>query len=561
MNEIKKARIMKKSYLIIVAVAIAFNFSSCSKSDIDGDNSTPSSKQTLTFISGDETINQAKTRTSMGGAYTDSQFPFYWESGDNIYSSSDNWTTPISSTTPVTSHASKWLFTMGLDGTASTYPVRYTGTGSYTSVNQRDATYSFTTTSGAKTLVIKPVQTISTWNVSSDGTYNSKLSDMGDCGTATASKDATTGQYKFKLAHKAAYLILMPRWGSANSGNSSYKLKSVTVTTNDISYLISGRFSFDDSGIGSHVANTNGCCAIKVNVGGSTGVALPTAKDQTKSINIAIHPIGSTDLYCVYDVTDGTHDYYICKIINASAIPNGCAAGTVTPITADIQAGYNLANTNGYLDLITDKNPYTFYDWDVPNDEECYVSYEMKYDYNPEVGITTASNPTAPEGARTDWCIHTKFQVMPTFNQLTWYIQAGCYWDANKVWGPGTNQKGGMWLKKKQYIIGVVKGTNNQKVTSETFNSQQSGVTTKNVNSGTFLTLSATEKAKYFFIPAAGFYDDTDGKLKNVGTNGYTWSNTPNKTIGSAFALYISSTRAYISTSSRSSAKSMRIFE
>jgi hypothetical protein len=285
--------------------------------------------------------------------------------------------------------------------------------------------------------------------------------------------------YNFKLNHQAAYLILMPRWGTGGT-NITYKLKSVTVTTHNSNYLLSGRFSFSDTGIGSVVTNTKGSPTIKITTGGSEGLTLPTSKDQTKSINIAIKPVVRT-LYCIYEVSDGTNTYYIEKIVGSTTHGGTltsdklCIANTITPITADIKAGYDLASKDGYLDLITNKNPYSgFYEWDAPNGEEYFVSHEMGDDYN-AIPVPAGSTPTAAEGARTDWCTNSNFNALPTYNQMTWYLQGGCYWQADKKWGPADNQKGGMWFKKKAYLIssGVV-------ADETAFNTTQSGTITAN---------------------------------------------------------------------------------
>jgi hypothetical protein len=261
----------------------------------------------------------------------------------------------------------------------------------------------------------------------------------------------------------------------------------------------------------------------------------PTSKDQTKSINIAIKPVVRT-LYCIYEVSDGTNTYYIEKIVGSTTHGGTltsdklCIANTITPITADIKAGYDLASKDGYLDLITNKNPYSgFYEWDAPNGEEYFVSHEMGDDYN-AIPVPAGSTPTAAEGARTDWCTNSNFNALPTYNQMTWYLQGGCYWQADKKWGTADNQKGGMWFKKKAYLIssGVV--------ASETaFNTTQSGTITANPVTTAPADFNTSD---WFFLPAAGDY--VNGTLWFTGTNGYYWSSTPSNSVYSpAFSLTI----------------------
>jgi hypothetical protein len=520
---------MKKHYLIVIAAAgLSIGLASCSQSeDVSEDGQTLSTtKQTVTFVSGEETTNQANTRTSMGGAYTDSQFPFYWEGGDAIYVNAvqSDGTTSAGISSAIAgkvngstsfSKQSAAIFTGDVTALPSggSYKVRYTGTGTYTSNNQRDATYSFTTNSNANQLVIPPVQAMT----SMDGS-TSRIGANGDCGTATAAKNASTGHYDFKLDHKAAYLILMPRWGTGGTNN-TYKLKSVTVTTYDAHdthfkpYLISGRFSYDDNGIGSVISKTNGSPAIKITIGGNAGALLTTTKgEQASSINVAIKPIeAEIPLYCIYEVSDGTNTYYIEKIISARKF----SANSVTPAMADLKAGYDLANANGYLNLITNKNPYTgFYEWDAP--AEYFVSHEMGDDYNTTMGIDDTA-PEGDEGSR-NWATYSNFNAsnLPTYNQISWYLKGGCYWDADKVWGPGPNQKGGMWFKKKAYLIssGVVADEN---TFNNSYGTQNSTLETKKPDN---------LETSWFFLPAPGMYATT--YLDGVGSTGYYWSSTPN---------------------------------
>ena len=507
---------MKTNYLLSAAIAVvSLGMTGCSQSEDVADGT--SAKQTITFASEDET-----TRTSMGGAYTDNTFPFYWEVGDKIWINAKD---EIGG--DMTAPTRNAIFSGNVTA-AATYNIRYTGTGNYESKNQRDATYSFKTTSGANTLVIPPLQSITALGGSVAANFGtSRFGANGDCGTATATAKGD-GTYKFNLAHKAAYLIIMPRWGTGGT-NTTYKLKSVTVTTHNNSYLLSGRFRFNDNGIGSAVTGTLGSTTIKITTGGSDGIVLPTAKgDQTQSINIAIKPVADiTPLYCIYEVSDGTNTYYIEKIISSKSFP----VNTITPITADIKAGYDLASTDGYLDLITNKNPYSgFYQWDVPNGEEYFVSHEMYDDYNAKP--VTAYAPTAAEGARTDWCTNSNFNALPTYNQITWYIKGGSYWDAEKKWGPADNQKGGMWFKKKAYLIssGVV--------TETAFNTTQSRImTSKPVTTAP----KDFDTSNWFFLPAAGGYNN--GTLYETGKSGNYWSSTPYSDDSNAKGLFFTSSR------------------
>jgi hypothetical protein len=481
---------MKKVLIIYtIAAAVSLEFMSCSQDEIAGDG-TNANKQTVTFVSGDET----STRTSMGGAYTDTQFPFYWEGGDAIYveaMESDNQTCEGTSSAITgkvngsTSFAkqSKAIFTGSVTAlpTGGSYKVIYTGTGSYNTTNCRTG-ISVNTSSDAEIIVIPPIQTRT---IAQIGT-TTNFGEIGDCGTATATANGD-GTYKFKLDHKAAYLILMPRWTDNTTNN--YLLKSVTITLHYSSQYLSGRFGFEKSftygsystfvhGFVEPVANTWGSHAIKISINGTTGVTLPTTTDQSKSINIAIKPLTTAEpLYVIYEVYDTKtkNTYYIEKYIKEQTY----AENTITPITADLEAGYAAAKTNGYDDLITN-NPtktynypniyYNWVEWDAPEGEPYFVSKEKQDDYN---ATTINTNP------ETDFTnvAYKGCKNCPTNNELSWYLAAGVYWDANKVWGPAPNQKGGLWLRKKAWITQHnIKGTGTTAVTTATFSSKYSGI-------------------------------------------------------------------------------------
>jgi hypothetical protein len=569
-----KIKMKKKAFIsLTVAAALSIGLAGCSQSEdvADGGQTPSTNKQTVTFVSGEET-----TRTSMGGKYDASTFPFYWEGGDKIYVNavqSDGTTSSgISSAIEGTvdgstafSQQPHAIFT-GTDvptlPTGGSYKVRYTGTGTYTSSNQRVPAYSFSTTSDANTLVIPPVQTISDFSKTdvSDDNYVSNIGAIGDCGTATATDCGS--YYKFKLDHKAAYLILMPRW-EGNAGN--YMLKSVTVTTRKTKYLLSGRFMFDDNGIGSCVYSskdatkqTNGSCTIKIITGGSDGLKLPEAATTTdengktyrSSIIVAMKPVtDATPLYCIYEVYDNIkkETYYIEKVIGTTADGGtltsnlSFAANSVTPVTANIKGGYEAALNNptgSYLDVITNKNPYSgFYEWDVPDGEEYFVSHEMGDDYN---AITS--------GVASKGC-----SSCPTYNQITWYLAGGCYWDADKKWGPADNQKGGMWLKKRDKLIAdhtkASDGTTELTAVMFDNSTQKSGIATvtsttyspqKNQkNTNLWITERPTDlDTNWFFLPSASQYTSSTGLNTFSKVHGYYQSKTPQNSMFNWYLVF-----------------------
>lgn len=538
----------KKTFIsLTVAAALSIGLAGCSQSEdvADGGQTPATGKQTVTFVSGEDTTT---TRTSMGGAYTGTSFPFYWEGGDKIWVNAvqADGTTSVGISSAIDgkvngstafSQQPHAIFT-GTDVPAlpegGSYKVRYTGTGTYTTKNSRTKV-TLGTTSNANALVIPPVQTMDATGIGS--TFN--FGAIGDCGTATATT-SSGGIYNFKLNHQAAYLILMPRWPGETYNTKTYKLKSVMVTTHNSTYLLSGRFSFDDNGIGSPVSGTNGSSTIKIATGGNGGVTLPTGTDQTQSINIVMKPvIKAIPLYCIYEVSDGTDIYYIEKIITGKSF----AANTITPITANLEAGYKAASDEQYLDLITNNNVYYNYsEWDTPDGERFFASHEMGDDYN--TTVTAGNTPTKEEGSKTTLATNSNFQSLPTYNQITWYLKGGCRWDSGKRWGPGSNQKGGMWFKKKQTIIKEQQDAGNTSFDATTFDTTQ-GCTPS--YRPVPISGAPSDASGWFFLPATGVY--YNASLNTTG--GCYWSCTPSNDSGKAFYLFFYSKAAFLYNNSR----------
>ena len=103
--------------------------------------------------------------------------------------------------------------------------------------------------------------------------------------------------------------------------------------------------------------------------------------------------------------------------------------------------------------------------------------------------------------------------MRPTANEMKIYLGNGVYWDNG---APGANQQSytvdgttynaGLWIKKWENCD---KGLSATEVKSAPlFNTGRP---------------DASEIDKYFFLPAAGYYDST---FRKAGNNGYYWSCT-----------------------------------
>ncbi|MGP1481881.1 MAG: hypothetical protein ACTTJL_09345, partial [Hoylesella enoeca] len=190
-------------------------------------------------------------------------------------------------------------------------------------------------------------------------------------------------------------------------------------------------------------------------------------------------------------------------------------ANTITDITANLTPTIYPGNNEfyqwdakqnywyGHLD--SDGQP----DYILPNDPDRVYSQVLGYsDPTGAAPAVTASNTAAG---------------CPNINELCWYIQDGDpHWDDQTLWSiVGHLYKGGMWLKKKDYISGysttaAPDGINYTR--STTFN--YSTYSKSNILGKP----TASDLSKYFYLPAIGFYTST---LIQVGNRGKYWSSTP----------------------------------
>ncbi len=151
--------------------------------------------------------------------------------------------------------------------------------------------------------------------------------------------------------------------------------------------------------------------------------------------------------------------------------------------------------------------------------------------------VPTNANNTTVASSETDYSSRALYACKncPNAYEITWYLKAGCYWDD----GSGTNggnttaykmangstTKAGMWFKKKSALG------------SEFSSTVSSGVTNCTPTALTVaLATSQHLSTDYFFLPAAGYTDNTNGAFGGGGTEGDYWSSTP----------YSDSTIAYI---------------
>jgi hypothetical protein len=321
----------------------------------------------------------------------------------------------------------------------------------------------------------------------------------------------------------------MPRWPGKTYNTKTYRLKSIILTTLAYSFRISGKYGFNSSGFSSSGSGITSP-TMKIIVGGNEGIILPKETDQSKSINVVIHPRdgSGTRFNCIYEVSDGANSYYIEKVLSYTVAKENA----ITPVTADLEAGYKEASDKGYLDLITNNNIYyNCYEWDAPNGVQYFESFLNGDDFN----ATSFTNTLTPaEGTKIDYQ-NDNTKNLPTYNQITWYLKGGAYWDANKVWGPATDERGCMWFKKKQTIIAEQQKTD-PSFNETSFNTTQSGTTGVRASTTAPDDFNAKD---WFCLPANGFWygvPPADG-VYGIGNMGLCWSSTPCNDSGNAYAL------------------------
>ena len=322
-------------------------------------------------------IDTSKTRTSIdhtigGGADA------FWEAGDNIWAKvGTSYVSSTSSNITAKTARAKFYFTSGAL-TAATYPVTYTGKAS---------------TKGDEV-------TIATTQTQSAPNNTEHLGVSGDCGTATAHRDAN-GVYNFKLEHKAAYLCFQPR--STNPYVNRSKLIKIEVTSDK---PLAGTYGFSASGLSATPLSG----ASKTIVLNTNQFALDnTTADLDKNGSYMVLAPGLHHL-TVYYWLRNTTDYF-----------DGYPA-TPKPIEGFIPQ-----------EITINVEPGKIYD----------ITADLKIPEYEETSLRT--QPTASNTANN-----------PNVNECTWLASAGDpHWSDKILWVGNRSQQlyqGGMWFKKLSVI-------------------------------------------------------------------------------------------------------------
>ena len=481
-------------FISLFATCLLMGLTACSNDNVsDADSNNSAENKDLTGKTSFSITSEAKTRTS--GVYDGSGVDFYWTTDDNIWVNSGSATSPTltaSSSNNITSTTASAKFYFDGTYTAESYPVRYTGKAS---------------TSGNTV-------TIATSQNQDEANNATQLGTVGDCGVGTATRQ-TDGSYKFALSHEASYITFMPYY-SKEALDASAVVTQINVTVANGESL-AGKFNFSDNGLGTAISSSSSNNVTLTLNGTSSETGFPIPKEATASKNAAIMVVAPGTYstfkvtYTLYDSVTGTESTISYTYSNIK-----CTAGKNQKISTDLgMTTYTSRKSNYYM-------------WDAKS------NYWNGYESSQPLLNNAVNTNYATSSADSRWynTVFEKYvkkmatnscQNQPTFEALTWYVsEAGSpQVDKTTLWVFANHlYVGGIWLKKKSKIPG--------------FSSTMGYPTTYTWNLGLDIPFSvsisgkpeSTVRSDYFYLPALGKY--TDGKLTDLGVNGYYWASTPN---------------------------------
>ena len=506
---------------LAVVFGLTLAFASCANDDLSQNGKTSTDDKGLTaFCTG-----EPATRTTM-----EADGKFYWEAGDKIWVKDDSGNWKQSSNSPKGKTASFKFLMPGKYTAKSSYEVYYPGKNG----NQNQVT-------------------ISANQTQTEPNTTAHFGASGDCGIAKATRNATSHEFEFALDHKAAYLVFKPY---TNNGvlSKCYLTKVEVTSDNDITdtYTLDptaemGTGALTGAGAGNKIeltttgsgAYADGFPLTNTSASLTTNGAYMVIKPGTHTLRIR---------YWVRDKDTGI-DGTITKIIPSHTF----AKNEYVNMEADLQ----VKNYDGDH----------YYMWDAQ--EQYWKGHEW---YNggsqPTLNGYTSSDYAKNntdlryfhEGSGTSFNATQSCIIAPNVNEMYWYAEKGePRWDKDELWTTmGHLYKGGMWLKKKAYIIGY-----NKNISPDGYDWR------KNNNSKSFsisTTLpSAGEANNYFYLPAIGFYNQNlsmQAFLTAIGTFGDYWSSSACSIYGnSAYYLEFSWGSLYLREQERYRGYRVHAFE
>ena len=475
-----------KSLGIMLSLGLAL--ASCTKDDVAQNPAKPNeeeNKNLTTFVAGGEN----KTRTSMNYDSGD----FYWEAGDYIYVKDDDGVLRKSTNAPTSKVASFKYKVPGKFTASSSYKVYYLGKNS----------------NGSQV-------TISTAQTQTKPDNTEHFGTAGDYGTATASKVTGKNQFAFELEHQPAYLVFQPY--TSNTILHNCYLTGVEVTSdNDIAET--------------YTVNTS--TGVLTGSAGGKKIVLTTKDPTTGSANENGFPLTNSSASVTTNgaymvIKPGTHTLRVRYWVKDNVTGT---EGTITktlPATAyasntyyDMTASLDVKNYDGdkYYMWDAQQNYWSGHEWNSANPWQPVLNGQSNSNYAQNNSDPRYYNESYPGWGISNLAIHSCV-TLPNVHEMTWYAAMGDpRWDADELWTTmGHLYKGGMWFKKKDYIIGF-----NGNVGADGTDWR---ITSKYRSWSTSNTLpDVAEASKYFYLPALGWYSYS-ALLVGVGESGYYWSSS-----------------------------------
>lgn len=477
-----------KKYIFLSSVLAVLTAACSNDNMVQDDKQTPGTSGGLTeFVTGSPVEN--KTRTSMD--YTTGAF--FWEENDKIYVKDDNGTIYPSSDHVTAARQADFEFHV---------PGAYTGSPTYT-------VYYPGKNGVDDQVTIAALQTQKSPNITTH------FGEAGDCGIATATK--TGRKFKFKLDHKAAYLVFTPHTSDAIFQRCH--LTKIEVTSNN---SIAGTYTLSPSGL--------------TEVSGSQSITLTTKGSGAYAngfpLNTATDNLDFNGAYMI--IAPGTHELTIRYWLKDPV------TGTEGTITKGFLA-FNYA-ANNYYDMwgnldIRSYNDAKYYLWDAKQNYWYQHEWDSADPWQPTQEGWDHSNPNYPQSATSDpdrWhntitTAATQSAVnCPNVNESYWYVQRGDpHYDTNELFTcMGQLKNSGAWFKKQEKIA-----AENSTTVAALKNAGPDGTDYRVVgqNFDTPPTLGhPTCTTHYFFLPSFGYYNGgTFNLFGGLNGTGEYWTSSP----------------------------------
>ena len=495
---------------LYTALALLLCFGSCQSSDQPkaGEGASVASLPLTAQIG--ETSSRVSMSDTYGGA-----FSCYWN-GDkfSVYH-------PYVLSGVVQSITTGLEFgTSATSGTSATFS--YTGSGTYR-YNPGNLLYVFSKgTSGGYTSSIT-TGGVSTLTAPTLASQNGTLSDCAtyDALYGSASVDYNTGKPGSLAMH---HLFGMLNLHLTNSSFSTSYPVTVSLTSSAANILPGNSGSATLAADGSTLTPSG-----SGRWGTSWSATISPTSAGVVDVYLMTWPFSSISGTFTVSCSDGTGNTYTARTITLSGFSLAAAQLKSQPLAITNAPAVNTTYSNLYA-------------WDATDSQPVTVNTKP-----------TNANTTPVASSTTDYSSRALYACKncPNYNEISWYLKAGCYWDDGNQGAKGGNTtsytmangattKAGLWLKKKSVIGSSFSST------------ASSGVTNATTSNGYFTLLSSLTASaisalnlstNYFFLPAAG-YTILTGAFDLGGTYGLYWSSTPGSVTSTAYNLGFDSSGA-----------------